>query len=50
LELLKKYKRNELNPVFNKKLPWIHKKLDFDMLGTHGKLVKYVVPSSKRIN
>ena len=34
--------------VFNKKLPEAHTKSDFDVLGFHGKLVKYVVPSIKR--
>jgi hypothetical protein len=34
--------------VFNKNLPWAH--TEFDMLGVHGKLMKYVVHSSKRKN
>jgi hypothetical protein len=34
--------------VFNKKSPEAHTKSDFDVLGVHGKLVKYVVPSTKR--
>jgi hypothetical protein len=34
--------------VFNKNLPWAHTELELDMLGVHGKLVKYVVHSSKR--
>jgi hypothetical protein len=36
--------------VFNKTSPWAHTELEFDMLGVHGKLVKYVVHSSKRKN
>jgi hypothetical protein len=37
-----------LIPVFNKILPRAHTELELDMLGVHGKLVKYVVHSSKR--
>jgi hypothetical protein len=37
-----------LIPVFNKNLPRTHTELEFDVLGVHGKLVKYVVHSSKR--
>jgi hypothetical protein len=37
-----------LIPVFNKNLPRAHMELEFDMLGVLGKLVKYVVHSSKR--
>jgi hypothetical protein len=33
--------------VFNKNSPWAHTELELDMLGVHGKLVKYVVHSSK---
>jgi hypothetical protein len=36
--------------VFNKNLPLAHMELELDMLGVHGKLVKYVVHSSKRKN
>jgi hypothetical protein len=36
--------------VFNKNLPLAHMDLELDMLGVHGKLVKYVVHSSKRKN
>jgi hypothetical protein len=39
-----------LIPVFNKDSPWAHTKSKFDVLGVHGKLVKYVVHSSKRKN
>jgi hypothetical protein len=39
-----------LKPVFNKTSPQAHMELDFDVLGVHGKLVKYVVHSSKRKN
>jgi hypothetical protein len=34
--------------VFNKNLPRAHTKLELGVLGVHGKLVKYVVHSSKR--
>jgi hypothetical protein len=37
-----------LIPVFNKNLPWAHTESELDVLGVHGKLVKYVVHSSKR--
>jgi hypothetical protein len=39
-----------LIPVFNKNSPWAHMESEFDVLGVHGKLVKYVVHSSKRKN
>jgi hypothetical protein len=35
-------------PVFNKNWPRVHTELEFNMLGVHRKLVKYVVQSSKR--
>jgi hypothetical protein len=34
--------------VFNKNLPQGHTELELDVLGLHGKLVKYVVHLSKR--
>jgi hypothetical protein len=34
--------------VFNKNSPWAHMESELDVLGVHGKLVKYVVHSSKR--
>jgi hypothetical protein len=37
-----------LIPFFNKNSPRAHTELELDMLGVHGKLVKYVVHSSKR--
>jgi hypothetical protein len=37
-----------LMPIFNKNLPWAHTESEFDVLGVHGKLVKYVVHSFKR--
>jgi hypothetical protein len=37
-----------LIPVFNKKLPRAHTELEFNVLGVHRKLVKYVVHLSKR--
>jgi hypothetical protein len=36
--------------VFNKNSPRAHMELEFDMLGVHRKLVKYVVHTSKRKN
>jgi hypothetical protein len=36
--------------VFNKNLPQAHTESELGMLGVHGKLVKYVVHSSKRKN
>jgi hypothetical protein len=39
-----------LIPIFNKNLPRTHTESEFDVLGVHGKLVKYVVHSSKRKN
>jgi hypothetical protein len=39
-----------LIPIFNKNLPRAHTESEFDMLDIHGKLVKYVVHSSKRKN
>jgi lipid-A-disaccharide synthase-like uncharacterized protein len=38
-----------LIPVFNKNSPQAHTELELDVLGVHGKLLKYVVHSSKRI-
>jgi hypothetical protein len=34
--------------VFNKNLPWAHMESELDVLGVHGKLVKYVVHSSRK--
>jgi hypothetical protein len=39
-----------LIPVFNKNSPQAHMESKLGMLGIHGKLVKYVVHSSKRKN
>jgi hypothetical protein len=39
-----------LIPVFNKNSPQAHTKSELDVLSVHGKLVKYVVHSSKRKN
>jgi hypothetical protein len=39
-----------LKPVLNKTSPHVHSESEFDMLGVAGKLVKYVVHSSKRKN
>jgi hypothetical protein len=35
---------------FNKNSPWAYKESELDVLGVHGKLVKYVVHLSKRKN
>jgi hypothetical protein len=37
-----------LIPIFNKKSPQVCTELEFDMLGVHRKLMKYVVHLSKR--
>jgi hypothetical protein len=37
-----------LIPVFNKNSPHAHTKSELDVLGLHGKLVKYLVHSFKR--
>jgi hypothetical protein len=37
-----------LIPIFNKNSPRAHTELELNVLGVHGKLVKYVVHSSKR--
>jgi hypothetical protein len=42
--------KNELSIVFNKNLLRAHMESELDVLGVHGKLVKYVVHSSKRKN
>jgi hypothetical protein len=39
-----------LIPVFNKNSPPAHTESELDVLGVHGKLLKYVVHSSKRKN
>jgi hypothetical protein len=39
-----------LIPIFNKNLPQAHMESELGVLGVHGKLVKYVVHSSKRKN
>jgi hypothetical protein len=36
--------------VFNKNSPRAHTESEFDVLGVHGNLMKYVVHSSKRKN
>jgi hypothetical protein len=38
----------KLIPIFNKNSPRAHMELEFDMLGVHGKLVKYAIHSSKK--
>jgi hypothetical protein len=40
--------KNELNTCFNKNSPWAHTESELDVLGVHGKLVKYAVHSSKK--
>jgi hypothetical protein len=37
-----------LIPIFNKNFPRAHIESEFDVLGVHRKLVKYVVHSSRR--
>jgi hypothetical protein len=37
-------------PDFNKNSPRAHTESELDVLGVHGKLLKYVVHSSKRKN
>jgi hypothetical protein len=45
-----KYRKNELNTrLLNKNLPRAHRESKFDVLGVHGKLVKYVVNLSKKL-
>jgi hypothetical protein len=39
-----------LIPIFNKNSPRAYTESELDVLGVHGKLVKYVVHSSKRKN
>jgi hypothetical protein len=39
-----------LIPVFNKNSPQARMESEFEVLGVHGKLVKYVVHSFKRRN
>jgi hypothetical protein len=39
-----------LLPIFNKNSPRAHTESKLGMLGVHGKLVKYVVHSSRRKN
>jgi hypothetical protein len=46
----KKIGKMSLIPVCNKNLPRAHMESEFDVLGVHGKLVKYVVHLSKRKN
>jgi hypothetical protein len=41
-------RKMSLIPVFNKNSPQTHRELELDVLGVYGKLVKYVVHSSKR--
>jgi hypothetical protein len=43
-------RKMSLIPIFNKNSPWAHTKSELDVLGVHGKLVKYVVHLSKRKN
>jgi hypothetical protein len=45
---LENTRKLSLEPVLNKNLPWIHTELKLDVLGVAGKLVKYVVHSSKK--
>jgi hypothetical protein len=45
---LENTRKMSLIPIFNKNLPRAHMELGLDVLGIHGKLMKYVVHSSKR--
>jgi hypothetical protein len=36
-------RKMSLIPVLNKTSPWAHTELELDVLGVHGKLVKYVL-------
>jgi hypothetical protein len=45
---LENTRKLSLEPVLNKNLPWAHTELKLDVLGVAGKLVKYVVHSSKK--
>jgi hypothetical protein len=47
---LENTRKMSLIPVFNKNSPRAHMELQLDVLGIHGKLVKYVVHSPKRKN
>jgi hypothetical protein len=40
-------RKMSLIPTFNKHSPWAQTKLELDVFGVHGKLVKYLVHSSK---
>jgi hypothetical protein len=40
-------RKMSLIPVFNKNSPWAHITSELDVLGVHGKLVKYEVHSVK---
>jgi hypothetical protein len=45
---LENTRKMSLIPVFNKNLSRAHTELEFDVLGVPGKLVKYLVHSSKK--
>jgi hypothetical protein len=47
---LENTRKMSLIHVFNKNSPLAHMVLELDVLGVHGKLVKYVVHSCKRKN
>jgi hypothetical protein len=49
-ELLRNTGKMNLISVFNKTSPRVHIASELDVFGIHGKLVKYVVHSSKRKN
>jgi hypothetical protein len=48
--LFRKYMENELNTCFQQNSPRAQLESELGVLGVHGKLVKYVVHSSKRKN
>jgi hypothetical protein len=44
---LENTRKMSLMPIFNKNLPRAHTESEFDVLGVHGKLFKYLVPHPK---
>jgi hypothetical protein len=46
----KNTRKMNLRPILNKNSPQAYTKLELDVLGVSGKLVKYAVHSSKRKN
>jgi hypothetical protein len=46
----KNTRKMNLQSILNENSPWAHTELELDVLGVAGKLIKYVVHSSKRSN